>query len=376
MCLHPVYIKNPNYKRKLNNFSKLVDCTSQYIPINCGHCSQCIAMEQIYQVQRIQMESINNYLFMAMLSYNNDSLSRLEVNGFSIPFADIKDIQNTFKLIRKNDAFTRPFKYIAVSELGGKKGRPHFHLIISIPKYCVDDAYTPLNLEKLLYKELLKYWSHNVGSNRKPFYKPNLTYKQGWRNGRLTYNYDLHYIVPYATDKGVASAAFYCLKYMLKLSDREKRLQQALRLNLSDSLYNFVYNTVKSRKVASKGFGLIKSSYDYNSRKKITSDMYDSDIKFHIRKGIIFAREKSPFPFYLHPDDGSTFPLSPFYRKYFLTLDDALCFWHYKRTRDDKPQDDGYFEQDYTTIEQFNQAEKNFNRLLQIVDSEDIEYFL
>lgn len=312
---------------------------------------------------------------MVMLSYNDDSLSRLEVGDYSIPYADVTDIQNMFKRIRKYDAFGRPFKMICVSELGSKRGRPHFHLILSLPKYCVDTPYTPLNLEQHLYKTVLEYWSHNVGTNRKPIYKGNLTFHRGWRNGRLTYNYDLHYIIPYATDKGVASPAFYCLKYMLKVSDRERKLQQALKLNLSSQLYKFVYGTVKSRCFFSKGFGLIKSSYDYEARKKISSDMFDSDIVNHIRKGIIFSREHSNYPLYIHPDDGTTFPLSPYYRDYFLTYDDVLCFWEYSHRSPNSPKDN-YFEGKYYHPSQLEKCISDFNRLCDIVDLSDVESIL
>ena len=376
MCLHPIFIPNPNFGSLNQSFHKnafLKDTTSRYIPINCGHCKQCIALKQIYLVQRIQMESINNYLFMVMLSYNEQSLSRLELNGYSIPYADLSDITNMFKRIRREDGFERPFKYFCVSELGSKKGRPHFHLLLSLPKWCVDNEFTPINLEKQLYEKVFYYWSHNVGSDKYPVYSPNCTFHSAWRNGKLYRNYDLHYIVPYATDKGVASPAFYCLKYMLKLSEREKRLQQALRLNLSPDMYKHVYSIVKSRYCFSKGLGLIRSSYSYNQRKKITSDMYDSDIVHHIRKGIIFSREKSSFPFYIHPDDGTTFPLAPFYCERFLSLDDKLAFWHYNAPADKK---DNFVERQFLTVDQCEQAERNFERLINIVDSSDIETIL
>ena len=45
--------------------------------------------------------------------------------GYSIRFADVTDVQKMFKRLRKKNAFGRPFRYLAVSELGSKKGRPH-----------------------------------------------------------------------------------------------------------------------------------------------------------------------------------------------------------------------------------------------------------
>lgn len=95
--------------------------------VPCGHCPECIANKQMQLVQRVQMESLSNYIFFATLTYNKDSLPHvLTSTGYDIPFADIRDLQNCFKRLRKSNAFTRSFRYFAVSELGSKKGRPHF----------------------------------------------------------------------------------------------------------------------------------------------------------------------------------------------------------------------------------------------------------
>lgn len=135
----------------------------------------------MYLVQRVQMESLDNYLFFATLTYNKESLPHIGVStGFDIPFADVHDLQNCFKRIRNNNLFTRPFKYLFVSELGSKRGRPHFHVLFILPKIdennlhrfekfgisVPDNEFTPYNLEHIMFRVLLENWSRNVGTEK------------------------------------------------------------------------------------------------------------------------------------------------------------------------------------------------------------------
>lgn len=109
------------------------DCESQYIEVPCGHCPQCIANRQMQFVQRVQMEELANHLFFCSLTYNNDSLPQVCTStGYTIRYADVTDVQNMFKRLRKRNAFGRPFRYFGVSELGSKRGRPHpfsYHIL-------------------------------------------------------------------------------------------------------------------------------------------------------------------------------------------------------------------------------------------------------
>lgn len=53
--------------------------------------------------------------------------------------------------------------------------------------------------------------------------------------------------------------AFYVCKYLMKQNDKERRLQQALRLNLSKEAYDEVFSVVKSRSLRSEHFGLYQT---------------------------------------------------------------------------------------------------------------------
>lgn len=125
MCLSPVRIKNPNLGLTgPTAFYK--DTVSHYIDVPCGVCAECVASRQLQFVQRLQMEELVNHLFFCTLTYNDDMLPVVSTStGYNIRYADVRDVQNMFKRLRKRNAFGRPFRYFGVSELGSKRGRPH-----------------------------------------------------------------------------------------------------------------------------------------------------------------------------------------------------------------------------------------------------------
>lgn len=312
----------------------------------------------MYLVQRVQMESLDNYLFFATLTYNRESLPHLGVSsGYDIPFADVHDLQNCFKRIRVHNSFTRPFKYLFVSELGSKRGRPHFHVLFLLPKiddsnllrfekYGItvpDNEFTPYNLEHIMFRVLLENWSRNVGTRKHPVYKPICTYQCIYRAGKRLSNFDLHYVRPYYSEDSFSNVAFYVLKYMLKRSDRETRLQQALRLNLPVDEYESVWKIVRSRWVASKGFGL---SLDENG------EISDKVLQ-HIRKGVNLSKD---FPKFFNPSSGKSFPLSRYYKRFgkLFSFDDALRF---------------YFDSDSSSMDSpiIRDSDKDYSQLLKSV---------
>lgn len=323
LCISPLSIPNPNYGKKFRagDVNSLKDCTSAMLRIPCGHCSECIANKQMQLVQRVQMESLKNYIFFATLTYNKESLPHvLTSTGYDIPFADIKDLQNCFKRLRKSNAFTRPFRYFAVSELGKKRGRPHFHCLFFIPKYDDDDSVTPYQLEGIINPALLNEWRRNYGSSRSPIYKPLCTYQVLYKHGKRYSNFDLHYVRPLLGDDSEANVAFYCMKYMLKRSDRETKLQRALKLNLPEDEYDDVYSLVRSRYIVSKGFGL-------NGRKTPFGDLeIDTDLLKYLKKCVSQSKD---FPKFFNPVTGKSFPLSRYYKSKseIFGIDDAVRFY-------------------------------------------------
>lgn len=332
MCISPIKIRNPNYGQSKIGLNFLKDCTSQYISIPCGHCVECIRSKQMQLVQRVIMESTQNIFFFATLTYNNDMLPRIVVNDYSIRYADISDLQKMFKRLRKDNAFGYPFRYFAVSELGSKRGRPHFHCLFLLEKKFFPTYNDILTQESLMFRKVLEYWSRNVGSKRKPVYIPCCTFRRAWRDGRLISNYDLHYVNPAFSKDGVSDVGFYVLKYMLKPSQRTVDLQRALRLNLSEEDYYKVWSLIRPRYVKSIDFGLSKSPV----------------VQEYLRNSVALSKQSQEFPCFYHPVTGNSFPLSRFYlnKGQIYTVQDALDFYykspsdsldnsqHYKRLPD------------------------------------------
>lgn len=125
MCVSPIRIKNPNLGLTGPN-AQFKDTISHMIDVPCGVCSECVAVRQMQYVQRLQMEELVNHFFFCTLTYNDEMMPCVTTStGYVIRFADVSDVQNMFKRLRKRNAFGRPFRYFAVSELGKQRGRPH-----------------------------------------------------------------------------------------------------------------------------------------------------------------------------------------------------------------------------------------------------------
>lgn len=332
MCTSPYQIPNPNYgiKFKAGDVNSLKDCTSRYINVPCGHCDECIHNKQLQLVQRIQMESLVNHVFYATITYNNDMIPFIVTStGYRIRYFSYVDLKNMIKRLRKDNAFRYPFRYLVVSERGHEKGRPHAHLLFFISKDYFKDFNDVLHQERIMYDTLLNYWSRNIGTNRKPIYVPCCTYYRKFIRGKWSFNYDLHYVRSNCSiykDASPDNVAWYVLKYMLKTSDREMKLQQALRLNLSDDEYKDVWSLVRSRCFISKGFGI---STDYKFRQGLGKP--NLKIVEYIKDCVSRSASNGDKScnFYNHWN-GKTFPLSSYFKKFpeLFSLEDALKFYY------------------------------------------------
>ena len=249
---------------------------------------------------------LDHYLFFCTLTYNNESLPRKVCsNGLSIPYADVSDLQKMFKRIRHSNLFTRPFKYFFVTERGKGKGRPHIHGLIFIPKYSDDDKLYPSLIEFKIRNVLFQEWKRNYGSDKYPVWKPLFTYRTKYVAGRRYSNFDCHYVVPHSTEKGADDVAFYVTKYVLKPSTKEKRLQQALKLNLDKDEYEEVWQVVRSRCISSNGFGAA------------------TDLQKDYVKDCIERSKNNPNGLQFFASDGLPSPLSRYYRR-FVSSDAAI----------------------------------------------------
>lgn len=311
MCDHPYLIDNINYNHKFKDsrLNVIKNTTQIRIPVPCGHCSTCVMLKQQYLVQRVQMESISNDLFYGTLTYNSDSLPVVDYGDIKFAYPDFTDWQKMIKMIRK-DYPDLKFRYMLVSEYGGKKHRPHFHFILSIPRTS-DLLAEKWSKANELFHIFLRYWRRNYGSTRNPIWKPLCTYV---RRGNK-YNYDLHWLDPDSSADGLDGVSFYVTKYLLKFDDWVLKFKSKLYYTfMSDKTgkYKDAWSKFRPRILLSKGFG----------------DPTNPLVESHILKGINFALAdvNAFFPYYISRQNGSTFPLAPYYRRRFLTIDSEYEF--------------------------------------------------
>lgn len=306
MCLAPILIRNVNYGNN-SRLSKYKDTTSQFIPVPCGRCSVCLSLKQQYLVQRVQMEAISHDLYFGTLTYNNDMLRRHKVGEFCIAYADVSDWQKMIKMIRKHEDLPA-FKYMLVSEYGGKRHRPHFHFILSFPKDDTQSLADRWSFEIKLHSIFLKYWRRNLGTNWHPVWKDLCTYKCT----RKSRNFDLHFLDPAGSSNGLDDVAFYVSKYCLKFDKWVDKFKSKLFFNLSENDYKDTLKLFLPKRLISKGFGSIT----------------DSKVLAHLNKGIdlALADRNAMYPYFISPVNGNTFPLSPYYASKLLRFSDMEVF--------------------------------------------------
>lgn len=329
MCYSPTLIKNPNRGRK-DKLSYVVDTVSQYIPVPCGHCGECVRLRASGVLQRAQLEELAGYPFFISLSYNPESLLLYECsNGFKIPYAPVSDLQNMFKRLRKNGSLSRRFRYYAVTELGSKKGRPHVHILLFLERLPEDTVYTPFNLEKTVWSVILSEWKRNYGSHRKPDYRPLLTFIQRMKGGKLNSTYDCHYVLPSVVDGSSQDVSFYITKYLCKDSEWRDKIKRGLFFHCSFEEASEVWSKIKPRAISSLNFGF--GIYDdINPRKvssvvrrEILSGLPSSDI---VRSAVERSSKSEKTARFYDVQSGKPMPLARYWYKFGYIYD----FEHHK----------------------------------------------
>lgn len=340
MCTSPIYIDNKNFMKSSYHRERLSqkfpwkDFSSKSLKVKCGHCKECIRQKQDALVQRVQMESLKNHFFMCTLTYCPDELPIYTVGDYQIRFARYQDVKYTLNRLRLNNSFGIPFRTLTVSELGSKRGRPHFHILFMFPKsyfssekedYIQEcDSFASKSQH---YFTVLSEWKKNYGTRKNPDWHRLTIYKEKWVNGVLKKNYDFHYVNPFLTKNGVEDCGYYVLKYMFKPSDRAVRLQQALKLNLTEDEYKSVWNIVRPKYVVPIGFGL---NSEVDIKKKINRP--DTDLLDKLSKDISFSKDNFDFPSYVNPFTGRQQLVSDYYlqKSDIYSYDDRMFFWRKK----------------------------------------------
>lgn len=288
MCLTPITIKNPYFGLGHLGVNYLRDTSSITIQVPCGSCPSCIALKQMFILQRVQMESLRSHIFMFTLTYNDSSLRRVRVGEYNIPVPVFSDVQNMFKRLRSKGY---KFRYLVCSEYGRLHFRPHFHGLLAVEKS--DEHFSVI--ERRFARLLRSEWRVNYGSKRVPIYSRLST--DIYKNGRNT-TFDFHYVEPVRGHENDVS--YYVTKYVTKFDSRTKKLLQKIACDtaLSPDDTTFLLSSIKPFRTMSKDFGdfaypLIQSTITAMSSRK-------SDYRY---------------PQYYDIFTGQQMPMSPYYGK-------------------------------------------------------------
>lgn len=395
MCLSPIVIKDPKWNgqswkdKDINGNTRIHyikdefgihESKQMYVP--CGVCKQCIALAQMDMIQRIQMESIGKDIYMMTCTYNDEHLPRLITSqGYQYRYADYKDISFMIERMRENNIFEgRKFKWLAVSERGGKKARPHFHVLLLFNSKDIGEKLADKYAFEQEYKwKILNYWErpyYETYKDKKGKYKKRIhhyedcsTYIESHKYGQTRATYDFHYINP--NPAGITNAAFYVLKYMMKGSTHDEKIRQALMINYEEEESKAYWNTIKSRREYSLGFGLGINYDKMGKDRKIKEEICNEEIINYLRRCINDSkREKLNYATYFSPEELSTFPLSNYYKKipFIYNIEDERYFYNL---------DPEKYKQRYLTPERLTSDEivkeiNKWERIIKLQECEDI----
>lgn len=311
------------YRGKIDTDSKLHDTKSQYIYVNCGVCPQCVRNRQNYLIQRVQLESMTNYVFFGTFTYSDDMLPFIDVGEYRHYYADVSDFQNMIKRCRKRDEWIIN-KYLYVTEYGSKRHRPHFHALFFVPKSSDDSIYDPLAIEDYLRDMFKSEWRRNVGSTRVPIYKPLSSFIVKNSSYGKRSPFDFHFVNPALTSGSESDVGFYVTKYCCKFDKWIQDKRTALYYNLDPDEYKSVWKLLKPRLEFSNYFGISDVARDY------------------VRKCIDVYSDKFDYPVFVNPCSGNTFPMSPYLFNKFGSSADKYKFF-YKSVNPDSPDDSFHY---------------------------------
>lgn len=282
MCVNPVTIRNPYFDSSAYQYcegsieslpSRYVSKRA-YIQVPCGKCADCKASYFSALLQRAQMEALTSYVYFVTLTYDDKhipSISFTNEDGqyTTLYYSDVAHIQLLFKRLRNLPVFrSRDLRYIAATEFGTNRFRPHHHLLLFVARRDDDSPSTPHVLERYLQIAFKRLYALNIGTRKNPIYEPLFTYAEKMIRGKLHKNFDLRLVRDYSKElqdnssinspESVARSISYILSYVNKPSNYDDALLPVLdklRLFLDNRTFTRLSRVLRSRVYYSKHFG-------------------------------------------------------------------------------------------------------------------------
>lgn len=383
MCISPIPIPNPYLSQNVSFYNKHLrrvfntylekfvskDTHSKYILVPCGHCKECLTARRSDIVQRCEMESLNKYPFFITLTYDNAHLPKMTLpDGKVVSYSSREYIKDMFKRIRRHQSIPRSFRYLAVTERGASKSRPHHHILLYLDKAPDDDEFTPYQLEELLFNLFRDEWKCNLSDDPfNPHYEPLYIYKRVIKQGKINSTFDLHYVRPYIDDYS-RNVSLYVFKYITKISKYEQYLFNQLKTSLSPSDFDHYWRLLRSGYTASRFWGTQSIS--------ISKCEPSEDVANHIKKCV--QSYSSGFPTYYSPYSFETSPLAKYYIEKDIFFPESLRVLYRETLRSN-----GYFQyvddctfksKDVKSGFNIDNDLKIYERLLSISDYDNLQF--
>ncbi len=365
-------------------YLSLKDCSSRFIQVPCGSCSECASTKQNYFSQRCYLQGLETAVFMCTLTASDEFMEHYELNfrsgssnadncpkamidvpfkfyekfirtssqlpdgsiqssGLSdlpedddlpseflteeqiaslrssfptsspsvdssttFPFLPYRYVQNFIKRLRKR-GFLGNFKYSLCYEFGGKKRRPHYHILFYCPferralESYGEFARRMSSFAAISSEKVWREWAVNVGTRKMPIYKNISLFKI---RGAVRSPFDFHFVNPYNSKNGSydTSVFYYTSKYMFKFSDWFNRL------NLKVKYYGLGDFREWRRVCCPK----VRTSKRLGCSPEALARVCDM-----VKRSFAFINSKTldiHSPLFVC-SDGSTAPLSPYYQK-------------------------------------------------------------
>lgn len=290
MCLRPVTIRNPKYSKdsyvsengQLKNIGKNYSSKKEYIQVNCGQCAECRQGYINSIIQRGIVESLSSWSFFITLTYDNDHIPCIEIDGERLFYASYDDIQDMFKRFRAANVLDgRDFRYLCANEYGTKKFRPHFHIDLYIARRADDDETTPYKLREIIFNNLGKFFARNVGTRKHPKYEQLFTYRRRIIKGKEKSNYFVQFVEPeqfdtylkkdFIQDVNIERSIRYLINYINKPNKYDRKVNCIIDRYKDDIyMYNKLKNLLKPQVRFSKGFGCGFTNGKQNYLEKIS----------------------------------------------------------------------------------------------------------
>lgn len=249
MCVSPIYIKNKSkglhsvpdkiFNKDIGDISFLFDDKNS-LAVPCGKCTECKEARLNHYLDPCIYYSKDYFPFLLSCSIKEKFIKYL----YGVSYADTSYVNRFFRNLVINGVIPNDYHYVGVTERGSKRGRPHFHFILFIPKSFVISKVGKLNRSDEFYvtefarKYVKLFWqsySVNVGTRKNPFYVQICDYVV--RGNKRSFSLD-------GISGRMDKALYYTLKYNFKQSDYVLIPDEIFGTNLAKQFYNTVRNKI------------------------------------------------------------------------------------------------------------------------------------